>query len=109
MLGNAAKGRESLVEEGVFLSIRSDRWKLVDRDQRPGTRPKTTWHPMAAGAEARAKANEQRFMPGTVDYPEAEVELYDLVEDPGEKRNVAPKYPEVVARLRAMLSKERTP
>ena len=109
MLGNAAKGRESLVEEGVFLSIRSDRWKLVDRDQRPGTRPKTTWHPMAAGAEARAKANEQRFMPGTVDYPEAEVELYDLVEDPGEKRNVASKYPEVVARLRAMLSKERTP
>ena len=108
MLGKSAKGRESLVEEAVFLSIRNEQWKLVDRSQRPGTLPRPAWHPMNARAEANAKANEQRFMPGAVDYPEAEVELYNLADDPGETRNVAVKYPEVVARLRAMLSKERT-
>ncbi len=107
MLGRSAKGRESLVEEALFLSIRTERWKLVDRDKRPGNGSKTLWHPLNPHAAANTKANEQRFMPGSIDYPEAEVELYDLAEDPGETRNVAAKYPEVVARLRAMLSKER--
>jgi hypothetical protein len=47
-------------------------------------------------------------MPGSVDHPVAEVELYDLIEDPGETRNVAAKYPDIVSRLRAMLNRERT-
>ncbi len=34
-----------------------------------------------------------------------EVELYNLVEDPGENRNVAKKHPEVVAALRAEMEK----
>lgn len=107
MLGKTSKGREYLVEEGLFLSIRTKRWKLVDRNQRPGTKPRPPWHPMSPEAAAKAKANEARFMPGEVDYPEAVIELYDLVDDPGETRNVALKYPEVVARLRATLRQVR--
>lgn len=107
MLGKSTHGRESLVEEALFLSIRTERWKLVDRNQRPGTLAERKWHPMPQRAAANQKADEQRFMPGSVDYPEAEVELYDLVADPGETRNVAAKYPDVVTQLRAMLSKER--
>ena len=107
MLGRTSKGREYLVEEGLFLSIRTKRWKLVDRNQRPGTRIRPQWHPMSPEAEAKAKAKEERFMPGAVDYPEAEIELYDLIDDPGETRNVALKYPKEVARLREMLRQAR--
>ena len=107
MLGKTSRGREYLVEEGLFLSIRTKRWKLVDRNQRPGTRIRPPWHPMSPEAEAKAKANEERFMPGEVDYPEALIELYDLADDPGETRNVASEYPKEVARLRAMLQRTR--
>ncbi|MSU58405.1 MAG: DUF4976 domain-containing protein [Pedosphaera sp.] len=36
------------------------------------------------------------------------IELYDLKSDPGEKQNVAEKNPEVVAKLEALLKRERT-
>ena len=46
-------------------------------------------------------------MPGAVDYPEAEIELYDLRVDPGETHNVAEQHPDVVARLRGLLAAAR--
>lgn len=107
LLGRSDKGRDSLIEEALFLSIREGQWKLVDRTQRPGSRVRPPWKPLHGVAAENAKKTEQRFMPGAKDYPEAEIELYDLSTDPGETKNVAASHPDIVAHLRDLLMQTR--
>jgi arylsulfatase A-like enzyme len=109
LLGQAAKGRETLVEEAEVLAIRDGKWKLVDRSQRPGAHPLPPSPPVTdPRLIARRKKIEQLHMPGTVDYPTALLELYDLESDPGETKNVAEVHPEIVDRLRTQLAEIRT-
>ena len=106
LLGKSRQGRDLLVEEATVLAIRDVRWKLIDRSQRPGEHPQPA--PLQDPArEAREKADLLRFMPGTIDYPTAPIELYDLVNDPGETHNVAAMHPEIVEHLRARLASLR--
>ncbi|MDE3104680.1 MAG: arylsulfatase [Acidobacteriota bacterium] len=107
LLGRSQRGRESLIEEALFLSVRTDRWKLVDRRQRPGEHPGPAWKAPTPESMRVAKAQEDRFMPGSVDYPEAEIELYDILVDPGETHNVAAQHPEIVAKLRGLIAAAR--
>ncbi len=107
LLGRSTHGRDSLIEEALFLSVRTEHWKLVDRTQRPGQRARPAWKPPTPAGLRQARAQEDRFMPGAVDYPEAEIELYDLRVDPGETHNVAAQHPDVVARLRELLAAAR--
>lgn len=44
-----------------------------------------------------------------VEDPDSTLELYNLERDPGEKENVAPDHPEIVAELEAILRQARTP
>jgi arylsulfatase A-like enzyme len=109
MLGKSDNGRETLVEEATVLGIRTVRWKLVDRSQRPGAHPppEFTQKPLTPHQMALLKAKEQLLMPGTIDYPTTSLELYDLIQDPSETMNVADAYPEVVSRLRKKLAQLR--
>ncbi|HEY5212692.1 MAG TPA: sulfatase-like hydrolase/transferase [Acidobacteriaceae bacterium] len=109
LLGQSQNGRETLVEEATVLAIRTIRWKLVDRHQRPGAHPSPmfTPKPLTPQQEARHKAIEQLLMPGEIDYPTAPLELYDLINDPSETKNVAALHPEIVERLRQKLAELR--
>ncbi len=104
LLGQVAKGRQTLVEEAGVLAIRDGNWKLIDRSQRPGAHPPP---PPPEVTDPRAieqrKRREQLFMPGAVDYATAPLELYDLEFDPGETNNIAKLHPDVVERLRRQL------
>jgi len=68
------------------IAIRTNQWKLILRDRRELLEAISWWH----------------FISGTR-YPVAAVELFDLVSDPLEQKNVAQEHPEVVARLKARL------
>jgi len=110
LLGTSKNGREMLVEEADVLAIRTIRWKLIDRSQRPGAHPSPMFKPkpLTPQQEARHRAIEQLFMPGEIDYPTAPLELYDLIDDPSETKNVAELHPEIVERLRQKLAELRT-
>jgi len=108
LLGQTTKARQMLVEEAEVLALRDGRWKLVDRSQRPGAHPIPPPHSITdPEAIARRQRIEQLQMPGSVDYPVAPLELYDLESDPGETKNVAEVYPRIVERLRTQLANIR--
>lgn len=68
------------------IAIRSSNWKLILRKNRDLLEKVSWW----------------RFITDSV-RPVEELELYNLKNDPGEKENVASKYPDVTARLKARL------
>jgi arylsulfatase A-like enzyme len=68
------------------IAIRTNQWKLMLRERRELLETISWWN----------------FISGTR-HPVAAVELFDLVRDPLEQRNVAREHPEVVARLKAQL------
>jgi arylsulfatase A-like enzyme len=68
------------------IAVRSNDWKLVLRKNRDILEKVSWW----------------RFITGRLQ-PVEELELYDLKNDPGEKRNLAGERPEVVARLKSRL------
>jgi arylsulfatase A-like enzyme len=109
-LGKSRIGRSVLVEEALFLAIRDARWKLIDRSLRPGkAQPVEVSLPATTGpAAARRERQLQLHDPWSSDFPAAAIELYDLVNDPGEKKNVAEQNPAVVKRLRAQLMQIRS-
>jgi arylsulfatase A-like enzyme len=68
------------------IAIRTNQWKLILRER---------W-------ELLEKITWWNFISGT-NTPIAPVELFDLVRDPWEQKNVAQEYPQVVAKLKAKL------
>jgi len=99
-------GRETLISstQAGLLSIRDARWKLI-----PGTG--------ASGGAKKAGPKAARPAGARLDGTEEDVErdrreqggprLFDLVNDPAERRNVAAENPEIVARLQAALDAQK--
>jgi len=95
LLGRSQAGVDFLVEEASVLAIREGRWKLIDRSQRPGSHPAPQQQHSSATHDAEGS-------------PIADLELYDIVADPHERKNLATMRPEVVERLKRKLAGIRT-
>lgn len=72
-------------------AIRQGQWKLIERENAPPV-------PLRNSKVARVQARKDSGMKD---------ELYSMTTDPSEKENVADKQPEVVKRLRKLLSQTR--
>ncbi|MEH6305995.1 arylsulfatase [Olivibacter sp. CPCC 100613] len=84
-LGTKNHGRSHLVEHAGSLGIIKDNWKYIEPSNAP----------------VYAKLTDTEL--GNA----ATVQLYDLSNDIGEKKNVAARYPEVVKEMAELLEKER--
>lgn len=83
-LGKSNKGRKFLLEEAYTYGLRMGKWKYI----KPKKKPVPNWI-------------VQKFVdPGFRE----EVQLFNLDEDPSEENNLALKYPEIVAKMKAKLS-----
>ena len=80
-LGKTKKGRESVVLQGGALAIVKNNWKYIE--------------PNNGVAYYKLTDTETGNSPAP--------QLYNLAEDPGEKNNLAEKYPEKVKELSALL------
>ncbi len=87
-LGRSSKGRDVMLEEAFTLSLRHGNWKYILPSE--GSTPQ--W--------MKNKNVESGLSP--------EDQLYNLDEDPGEKVNVAGKYPDKVKQMRAELNRIRS-
>lgn len=85
ILGKSKTGRQYMLEESYTLSLRKNIWKYIAPQQK-GT---PDW--------LKNKKIESGLMPVP--------QLYDLKVDPGEKNNIAEKYPQVLNELKAELEK----
>lgn len=86
MSGTSSKGRSVLIEQGMHtLAIVQDNWKYIT----PG--------------KGNKLMKEVNIETGIDEAPQ----LYDLANDPGEKNNLALKYPEKVKRLAELLQQIR--
>lgn len=83
-----SKGCPWLIEQAAnkTLSLRTSRWKYIEPSDGPAMIP---WAP--------------NIETGYAPHPQ----LYDLRNDPGERHNVASRYPHVVTRLARILAQER--
>lgn len=84
--GNSTKGRESLVKNAGSLSLVTKNWKYIS----PGNGP-------AYNALVDIELGN-----------DPEPQLYNLSEDPGEKNNLALKYPKKLKELEDLLEKIKT-
>lgn len=80
-LGKTTSGRQVLVEQGGTLAVIRGKWKYIE--------------PSAGAPFNKLTAIETGSLPSP--------QLYDLVNDLGERTNLAEKYPEKVAKLKALL------
>ena len=87
LLGKSARGRSVLAKQGGSLSIINDNWKYIEPNNGPSRFPLTGIESGNAG----------------------EAQLYDLSSDPGERNNVAARYPQRVKELSALLQKLKAP
>jgi arylsulfatase A-like enzyme len=85
LLGDSQKGREVLIEHAGALAIRKDNWKYIE-----------------PGRGARVSQNT-----GTELGNAPEPQLYDLANDPAEKKNLATEQPDRAKELSALLQKIR--
>ena len=81
LLGTAKAGRAELIEQAGGQALRVGEWKYIE----PSKRPKMN-------VETNTELGN-----------DAVPQLYDLARDPGERQNVAGKYPEKVAELQSRL------
>jgi arylsulfatase A-like enzyme len=86
LTGKSRAGRDILVEQGGALSLVKGSMKYIEPHNGPAILAET--------------AIESGNSPGA--------QLYDLAKDPGEKNNIAAKYPEKVKELSALLQKIKT-
>jgi arylsulfatase A-like enzyme len=98
--GKSEAAPRAVVTEGrASRALLWDRWRFVTHDAPPREPPPRDGRRRAPRARA-APARDA----GAADEPAPVDELYDLVEDPGERRNVAPLHADVVAEMRARLA-----
>jgi len=83
LLGKTEQGREVMMEEAFTFGIRKDSWKYI-----------------APTLEEHAWITEIKNIEGGIS---DEPQLYNLENDPGEKYNLADKYPEKVVEMEALL------
>lgn len=81
LLGKTRQNRDFVVEQGWSLSVRKENWKYIEPSGKSRYDPYTN------------------IELGNAPYPQ----LYDLSADPGEKINMADKYPEKVKELATLL------
>lgn len=91
LLGESNEGRHVLVEQGARLAIRQGPWKLIASQAAAG------------GAAARKKAAPAKTRKAAAAPPE----LYNLADDLGETKNLAPQDPEKVQSLAGLLERIR--
>jgi len=80
-VGRSTTGRRILVEQAGGLALRRDRWKYIEPSNRP-----------------RMNANTNTELGN-----DTEPQLYDLASDPGERTNVAAKFPTTVKEMQELL------
>jgi arylsulfatase A-like enzyme len=85
LMGRSHSGRDSLVQQASSLSLRAGKWKYITPSKGP-----------AVNANVAIETGNN-----------AEPQLYDLVTDPGERKNLAAQFPERVREMAAMLNKIR--
>jgi len=85
LLGESARGREELVEQASTLSLRQGKWKMIE----PGK-----------GARINKSVNIETGI-------DPQPQLYDVVADPGETRNLAAAMPDKVREMQAVLDQIR--
>ncbi len=85
LLGRSKTGRSDLILQAGGLAVRRGRWKYIEPSDRP-------------------RVNRQT---NTELGNDPEPQLFDLVEDPGETRNVAMRHPDIVKELQALLAGTR--
>ncbi len=83
--GRSAKGREALIEHGRALSLRQGNWKYIEPNNGP-------------------KINENT---DTELGNDPEPQLYNLAEDIGETKNLAPRHPEKLREMAELIEKIR--
>jgi arylsulfatase A-like enzyme len=99
--GKSEPAPRAVVTEGrASRALLWDRWRFVTHDAPPREPTPRDGRTRPARARPAAKARDA----GASDEPAPMDELYDLVEDPGERRNVAPLHADVVAEMRARLA-----
>lgn len=86
LLGESRTGRNHLVEHARTLSLRQGQWKLIPPNDGPRVN-KATNIELGTGPEPQ---------------------LYNLAEDPGETKNLAPLHPDKVKELTALLEQIRS-
>lgn len=87
IMGQSIQGRDIMVEEAFAYAIRKGEWKYIEPSSRSAGFIKNK-----DGERGLAKTDQ----------------LYNLLKDPGEKNNIAKKYPEKVNELKALLKEERS-
>ena len=87
LLGESEQGREHLVEQARALSLRLGDWKYIEPLKGP------------------AVFGNTNIESGFLNKPQ----LYDLAEDPGERRNVATQHPQRLEKMQRLLESIRTP
>jgi arylsulfatase A-like enzyme len=97
--GKTEPPRPVVTEGRASHALLWDRWRFVTHDGTPrevAARETRKRPPRTHDAAARDA--------GASDEPAPVDELYDLTEDPGERKNVAPQHADVVAEMRARLA-----
>ncbi len=83
LLGRSRKGRDHVVEQARGLSVVKGRYKYIQPNDGP-----------RMSVPTNTELGNDR-----------EPQLYDIVDDPGEKKNIAPDYPVIVEDLDGLLEK----
>ncbi|MBA4147584.1 MAG: arylsulfatase [Verrucomicrobia bacterium] len=91
--GKPARDVIVLQDSTSTYAVRQGKWKLIERENPSALQPRSEQH--------RNKLMQRRKGAPTED------ELFNLELDPSESKNVAPAHPEIVKRLRVLLSETR--
>jgi arylsulfatase A len=83
ILGKTEKGREVMLQEAFTFGVRQNNWKFI-----------------APTMEAHAWIMERKNIEGGIS---TEPQLYNLENDPGEKINLAARFPDKVREMELLL------